>query len=274
MPGKQKTNARSVRLLIATALAVGLLSVAVVASAQKADTEPPLRHMQVNLNDTAALRSGAMYFTHQCAACHSLQGARYSDLAAPLELSREQIQSRINISGRSVLETIATPMPAALAKSYFGVVPPDLTVEVRRRGVDWLYTYLTSFYVDPSRPTGANNVVFHNVAMPNVFAGLQGLQKPVTKSGYRNGHEATIAVGVKPLTQGSMTPAQFDQVARNLVTFLYYVAYPHEQLSHAIGFWILIATAVWIILAYLVYRLFWRDVVKPHGPRWWSYWKR
>ena len=36
-------------------------------------------------------------------------------------------------------------------------------------GADWLYTYLRSFYRDESRPTGWNNVVFENVAMPHVL---------------------------------------------------------------------------------------------------------
>ncbi len=256
------------------ALALCLAALAVPALAVHPDTRPPLKHMQVNLKDTAALRTGAMYFMHQCAACHSLQGARFDELAAPLKLTRKQIQDRINLSGLGVLDTITTPMPAGFAKAYFGVVPPDLTDVVRHRSVDWLYTYLTSFYVDPSRPTGANNVAFHNVAMPDVFAGLQGLQAPITKPGYRTGQKVQVAVGVKPLTKGAMTPAQFDGVARDLVTFLYYVGHPHQQQSHAIGKWVLIVIAIWIVLAYLVYRLYWRDVEHPHGPRWWSYWKR
>ncbi|MGH8111396.1 MAG: cytochrome c1 [Rhodanobacteraceae bacterium] len=260
--------------LVTTLLAICALGIAGAASAQPANTVPPLKHIQVNLNDTAALRTGAIYFMHQCAACHSLQGLRFQELAKPLNLTDKQMADLIKVSTRRPLDTIVSPMPSKLATSYFGVEPPDLTDEVHLRSVDWLYTYLTSFYVDPTRPTGANNVTFHNVAMPDVFAGLQGLQSPVTKPGILLGQHTEVAVGVKPLTRGSMSPEQFDDLAKDLVTFLDYVGNPHQQESHAIGLWVMVAMAVWIVLTYLVYRLYWRDVARPHGPRWWSYWKK
>lgn len=268
-------SGKTFRLHLAGALlSVVGVTLAGTAFAQLKTTQPPLKHVRINMNDKAAVRTGAMYFTHQCLACHSMQGMRFVELAAPTGLTEKEVEKYLKISNHRVLETIVSPMPAALAKSYFGVVPPDLTDEIYLRGPDWLYTYLTSFYVDPKRPTGANNVAFHNVAMPDVFAGLQGLQSPVMKPGFRLGKAMPVAVGVKPLTQGSMTPAQFDAMAKDLVTFIDYAGHPHQQESHAIGLWVLVATAVWTILAYLTYRLFWRDVVRPHGPRWWSYWKR
>ena len=60
------------------------------------------------------------------------------------------------------------------AKVWFGAAPPDLTLVARVRGTDWLYTYLRTFYDDPSRPLGANNKVFPNVGMPNVLVAMQG----------------------------------------------------------------------------------------------------
>ena len=64
-------------------------------------------------------------------------------------------------------------------------------------GADWLYTYLRSFYRDPSRPTGWNNVVYPNVAMPHVLWQLQGEQvlkeAQVQGPGYmRTVHELAI----------------------------------------------------------------------------------
>ena len=66
-------------------------------------------------------------------------------------------------------------MPERDAKAWFGVVPPDLSVEARVRGTDWLYTYFRGFYRDDSTPSGWNNLVFPNVAMPHVFWHLQGV---------------------------------------------------------------------------------------------------
>jgi ubiquinol-cytochrome c reductase cytochrome c1 subunit len=67
-------------------------------------------------------------------------------------------------------------MKPAIAKSlYFGVAPPDLSLEARARssesgtGADWIYTYLRSFHRDTTRPTGWNNTLFPNVGMPNVL---------------------------------------------------------------------------------------------------------
>ena len=46
------------------------------------------------------------------------------------------------------------------AKKWFGVAPPDLSVEVRARGADWVYTYLRGFYRDETSLTGWKNCVF------------------------------------------------------------------------------------------------------------------
>jgi len=59
-------------------------------------------------------------------------------------------------------------MTADYAKDAFGIAAPDLSLTARARGADWVYTYLRSFYVDQSRPTGFNNAVFPDVGMPNV----------------------------------------------------------------------------------------------------------
>src|SRR3546814_17232177 len=58
-------------------------------------------------------------------------------------------------------------------------MPPDLSVITRVRGSDWIFTYLTSFYQDESRPLGWNNTLFPNVSMPNPLWEMQGLQRPV-----------------------------------------------------------------------------------------------
>ena len=68
-------------------------------------------------------------------------------------------------------------MSKADATAWFGAPPPDLSVEARVRGTDWLYSYLNAFYRDENAPTGWNNLVFPNVAMPHVLWKLQGAQQ-------------------------------------------------------------------------------------------------
>src|SRR3546814_7538784 len=63
------------------------------------------------------------------------------------------------------------------AAKWFGTAPPDLSVIARAKGIDFIYTYLRSFYRDTSQATGWNNLVFPKVAMPNVLWQLQGPRK-------------------------------------------------------------------------------------------------
>lgn len=259
---------------IAAVIILALAGASVARAAGTKTTKPPLRHMTVNLSDQAALRTGALEFMHRCVACHGIQGTRFVELAGPLGLTRKQVQRFLNPTGRRVQQTIATAMPEALAKKFFHTAPPDLTMIAKRRSADWLYTYLTSFYVDPSRPTGVNNVVVYNVAMPDVFAALQGLQSPVKRMGWRFGSRTKVAVGVKPLSGGTMTPAEFDRTARDIVSFLYLVAHPHEQERYALGPWVLGLLGLFTVLTYILYRVYWRRVVRPEGPHWWHYWRQ
>ena len=45
-------------------------------------------------------------------------------------------------------------MPAADAEAWFGKAPPDLSLMARSRGPDYIYQFLKTFYLDPSKPTG------------------------------------------------------------------------------------------------------------------------
>jgi ubiquinol-cytochrome c reductase cytochrome c1 subunit len=242
-----------------------------VAVASTQTTQPPLKRIHVDTSDRTALRAGALLFMNRCLSCHSVQGARFTELTTALGLSRKQVERYLNLTPRRVTQTIVSSMPADVAMKFLNKAPPDLTVIAKRRSLNWLYTYLTSFYVDPSRPTGVNNVVFYNVAMPDVFASLQGLQAPVKKAGYRFGKPAQVAVGVKPLTQGRLSHERFDTMVGDIVAFLDYLAHPHRQARHNIGPWILGLLALFTLFAGLLYRSYWRRVVRPEGGRWWHY---
>ncbi len=233
-------------------------------------TQAPLRSIHVNLNDKAALRNGALYTLHMCTACHSIQGTRFSSLPPILGMTKDNFLKFINTSGKRYHDTITTNMPPTIMKHFVNIIPPDLTDIARRRSPSWLYTYLTSFYVDPSRPTGVNNTVFYNVAMPDVFASMQGLQSPVIIDGLRFGSPAKVAVGVKPLTKGTMSAAQFDTTAKDIVSFLYAVAHPHQQERAALGPWILALFGLLTIISFLIYKTFWRRVITSED-RWWRH---
>lgn len=253
-------------MVMVTSLAAALCP---SARASLKTTQAPLKSIKIDLNNTAALRNGALYTLHVCTACHSLRAVRYSSLPRMLGMTKVEFLKKIGTGGKHFHALVTSSMSPGIIHAFLGTDPPDLTDIARRHSPAWLYTYFTSFYVDPSRPSGVNNTVFHNTAMPDVFAPFQGLQQPVMVKGLRYGSPAKVAVGVKPLSGGSMTPAQFDRTARDIVNFLYAVAHPHQQERKRMGPWIVGLFVLLSVLTYLIYKTYWRRVITSKD-RWWK----
>jgi len=158
--------------LMLVAPAVGLASSGEV-HLDKANIDP---------TNQESLQRGAKTFVNYCLGCHSAKFQRYNRLARDIGLSEDDVMQNLMFTGEKIGDHMDTAMTRGDAKNWFGAPPPDLTLVARVRGVDWLYTYLRSFYRDESRPFGVNNVVFPNVGMPNVLWALQGEQVPVYKT--------------------------------------------------------------------------------------------
>jgi ubiquinol-cytochrome c reductase cytochrome c1 subunit len=129
----------------------------------------------IDATDYASLQRGARTFINSCLNCHSANYMRYNRLK-DIGLTEKQIKDNLLFAGEKVGDTMTTAMSPKDAKKWFGVVPPDLSVEVRARGADWLYAYMRGFYRDETTSTGWNNIVFDKVAMPHVLYELQGEQ--------------------------------------------------------------------------------------------------
>jgi ubiquinol-cytochrome c reductase cytochrome c1 subunit len=220
-----------------------------------------LEHVEVDVTNQMALQRGAKYFVNYCMGCHSAKYTRYNQLAPGLGLSDKEIRDNLIFGDASVGDPMATAMPADYAKQCFGIAPPDLTNIVGIRGADWVYTYLKSFYRDASRPFGVNNLVFKDVAMPNVLWQLQGPQAPVYEKSEAETHQLhQTPIGVKSLKPGTMSPEEFAAIDRDLVTFLAYISEPHRQASHLIGKWVILLLIIFTVLAYFLKREYWKDV--------------
>ncbi|MDE2120694.1 MAG: cytochrome c1 [Betaproteobacteria bacterium] len=226
-----------------------------------------LQKAHVNLNDKAALQRGAQLFVNYCLSCHSANYMRYNRLTRALGLSRTQVIDNLIFTGRKIDNTMRIAMRPADAKRWLGIEPPDLSDEARVRGADWLYTYLKSFYLDSSRPTGVDNLVFPKVAMPDVLWALQGWQAPVyeTLPGPQ-GQPVKVISGLRQVTPGTLTPAQYDREVRDLVTFLVYMGEPVKLERERLGVWVLLFLAVFFVAAYLLKKEYWRDVHQGHEP--------
>lgn len=218
----------------------------------------PLQSANTNLRDVAGLQHGAKLFMNYCSSCHSLEYLRYSRMAEDLQLSEQEVMDNLNFTGAKFQEPIVSAMPAADAETWFGKAPPDLSLEVRAKGADWVYSYLHGFYLDPSRPVGWNNTVFPNASMPNALVSLQGVQQPVETD---NGSDEEGGIPKLELVQaGSMTPAQFDAAVRDLVSFMEYAAEPAVLKRTRMGVWVIFYLALFTLLAYLLKKEFWKDV--------------
>ncbi len=139
-----------------------------------------------SVSDTASLQRGARDFAGYCRGCHSLKYMRYSRLAQDLQIPPDQLAKYLLPAGAKPSDYVTAPMPAADAQNWFGKVPPDLSLMARERGTNYLYRFLTTFFSDPSRATGANNLQLASVAMPHVLSTLEGVKVAVFKT---VGHE-------------------------------------------------------------------------------------
>src|SRR5690606_22686203 len=113
-------------------------------------------------------------FVNYCMGCHEAKFQRYERVADDIGIPHELMMENLVMTDAKIGDHMRIGMQADDAKSWFGAAPPDLTLVARVRGTDWLYTYLRTFYEDPTRPLGWNNKAFPNVGMPHVLAGLQG----------------------------------------------------------------------------------------------------
>ncbi len=215
-----------------------------------------------DVNNTASLQRGARNFVNYCMGCHSAKYVRYNRMGVDLGLSEQQIIDNLMFTGERPHDTMKISMTADDAKRWFGTTPPDLTLIARSRGTDYVYSFLKSFYVDPSRPTGMNNLVLPGTAMPHVLWELQGYQNAVyegesdTKSSavHKTFKEFELA---KP---GSMTPHEYDEFVRDTVNFLAYIGEPMQIERRNLGLRVLAFLLVFFLLAYFLKKEYWKDV--------------
>lgn len=238
-------------------LALVLAASATVASAA---TEIHLEAAQTNLGDQASLQRGAGLFMNYCSGCHSLGLQRYSRMADDLGLTEQQVMDNLVFTNAKFGETIKASMTAAEGEKWFGKAPPDLSLVARSKlgGPDWTYTFLKSFYVDETRPSGWNNTVLPGASMPNVLADLQGTQRAVMAE-----HKEGAAAHVEKLelaSPGRLSPEEFDRSVRDIANFLRYVGEPAAIKRESIGLWVILFLAAFTFLAYILKTEYWKDV--------------
>lgn len=241
-------------LLIAALVVLPLLLVSGSAEAAES-SHVELDHVETDFADKGSLQRGFKYYVNYCLSCHQLGYARYERTADDLELSHGQVLENLVFDGSLIGDLIENSFSKDDAREWFGAAPPDLTLIGRIRPTDWLYTYLRSFYNDPSRQFGTNNKVFPNVGMPNVLHGLQG-DMLCDDHGTDDPTQCDLS---HVAGTGSMTEDEFDGAMADLVNFLYYIGEPIRSRRQEIGIWVLAFLAVLYVLVTLMGREFRKD---------------
>ncbi len=245
-------------------------ALAVPAIALGAEEHLRLDRAPIDANDLTSLQRGAKIYVNYCLGCHSAGYMRYNRLEE-LGLTPQQIRDNLIFTDAKVGDLMKNSMNPKEAKEWFGAAPPDLTVIARSRaspagsGADWLYTYLRGFYLDPSRPTGWNNVVYRDVAMPHVLWQVQGEQELSTDVvEIPLGNEEEVAKyevqRLKLVRPGMMSPLEYDLLVRDLVNYMVYMAEPAKRTRIQLGIYVLLFLGVLFVLAYLLKKEYWKDV--------------
>ena len=198
-------------------LSILLLALASAGGAQAANSFRPSE-------DPAAIQRGAVLFMDHCASCHSLKYLRYNQLQQDLGFTPAQVKTYQTLTQSSASSPITAQLTPEMTQKMFGMTPPDLSLITSAQSPDWVYRYMLGFYPDSSRPSGVNNHVVKDVAMPNVLAPLQ----------QQVGDQA------------------FAGKVGDLVSFLHYAADPKAVERRHIGIWVLLFLIIFLIPVYLL----------------------
>ncbi len=264
---------RIATLVVALALSLGTVTAAASVGSDVRLVPAPIDRLNVE-----SLQRGARTFVNYCLNCHSARYMRYNRLT-DLGLDAAMIQDNLMFASDKIGETMTVAMAPKDAKAWFGVPPPDLTVEARVRGADWLYNYFIGFYKDDNSATGWNNLVFPNVGMPHVLWKESGVNR-LASNEYKNHEEAlAAAIAVKGLVvlapakddkfvvetvaldkEGLLKPDEYKGMVADLVNFMDYMAEPAKNTRISIGLLVLLYLGVLFVFAYWLKREYWKDV--------------
>lgn len=249
-----------IKKLAAVLSLAGALALPLGASA--AEHGVALAHANVDINNTASLQRGARNFVNNCLGCHSARYVRYNRVGRDLGLSEQQVIENLMFTGERPHETMKIAMNPDDAKRWFGTAPPDLSLMARARGADYIYNFLKSFYIDPSRPTGMNNLVLPGTAMPHVLWEQQGLQNAVYEgeSDAKGGAVHKKFKEFELAKKGLMTPHEYDEFVRDTVNFLAYIGEPMQIERRNLGLRVLAFLLVFFLLAYFLKKEYWKDI--------------
>jgi len=198
----------------------------------------------IDTGNQRSLQRGAKAYVNYCMGCHTADYQRYSRMASDLGLDEQDVVDNLIFTTDKAgeIDKVGSLMKNSMSSDYgrqaFGVVPPNLALTARSRGEDWIYTYLKTFYRDDSRGgVGVNNLVYPG----------EGTEKHF--------------VGFKQVTEGTLSPKEYDALITDITAFLSYMADPIKQTRHRVGMWVMLFLSLLTVIAYFLKKEYWKDVV-------------
>jgi ubiquinol-cytochrome c reductase cytochrome c1 subunit len=256
------------KLLLSLLAACGLAA-AVLPAAANEGGYPWDKFPVEKMTDMAALQRGARVFVNYCLNCHSAAYMRYNRLH-DIGLSDDDIKKNLLFVTDRVGDTMKAPLDPKDAKDWFGTAPPDLSVIARSRaevgkgsGAYYLYTLWRTFYRDDAKPSGWNNAVFPDIAMPHALWQLQGERRPVyveEKNAHEPGKTTRRLAGFEQLTPGTLSDREYDETVADLVAYLQWMGEPAQGKRVRIGVGVLIFLGLLIVLTWRLNAAYWKNV--------------
>ncbi|MGU9951103.1 MAG: cytochrome c1 [Gammaproteobacteria bacterium WSBS_2016_MAG_OTU1] len=227
-----------------------IFALAGVLHAYSAGGSVNLPQAPIEYGNLESTQRGAAIFVNYCMGCHSAEYMRYGRMAEDVGISEAQIQEFLIHNAASLGDGMKSAMRTEDGKEWFHqATPPDLSLSARLRNPDWLYAYMRSFYRDSSRPSGWNNTLFDNVAMPHVLSDLQGVYTLDEDSGK-----------LTQTTAGRLSPEEYDAAIVDLVNFMAYIAEPSRATRLKTGYLVMAFLLTLLLATYFLYREYWRDI--------------
>ena len=178
--------------------------------------------------DVKSVERGADALIGNCHACHSMKYVHYRDLLN-YGMDKQKVEGW---RGDQALDSaVMAQMSESDGIASFGKAPPDLSLMVKARegGANYLYSYLLGYYMTKEGVPG--NHFFPETKMPDVL-------------------------NVSSIAEGA-SHSEVQAQARDIVSFLAWVADPHAAERIRLGYYVLAYLIVLTVLLYFVKKQVW-----------------
>ncbi len=220
--------------------------------------------------ELVSLQRGAKYFMNYCSGCHSMQFMRYNRLAVDLKIidkfnpaTIQRLKNNLVFTQSKSTDALRSNLHKKEALLWFGKIPPDLSLSIRARSIDWVYNYLLSFYPDNTRPFGVNNSLIKNTAMPDPFATLRAggscTYQQISNLNNHLSQKSSSTIYPYSNKSGSEIPT-LEEVITDLVNFLAYAAEPTKIDRQSLGKKVCGFLLVFIYLVYFLKKQIWKNL--------------